>query len=173
MGRVIRQRRECAFRAAATYWPLSVAEKRSPLSGHMRAGSNVIMEEFPMKSRNDERPDGLRRLGAAALGLIALILVSAACAIAKSAPASISTIPRPSGARPFFDASGNTYYLSGQPTAGAAQTQPGGGTCFIPGFHGIPIPAPCPDASVMKVAPSGNQIWGTLFGGPAADPGNA
>jgi hypothetical protein len=87
----------------------------------------------------------------------------------QSAPASISTIPQPSGARPFFDASGNTYYLSGQPTAGAAQTQPGGGACSIPGFGGVPIPAACPDASVMKVDPSGNQIWGTLLGGPTAD----
>ena len=38
----------------------------------------------------------------------------------------ISKIPQPSSARPYFDASGNTYYLSGQPTAGAAQTQYGG-----------------------------------------------
>ena len=120
----------------------------------MRAGSNVMVEEFPR-------------------GLIALILVSAASAIAQSAPASISTIPQPSGARPFFDASGNTYYLSGQPTAGAAQTQPGGGTCSIPGFGGVPIPAPCRDASVMKVDPSGNQTWGTLLGGPTADNGTA
>jgi len=126
-----------------------------------------------MKSCNDERPDGLERLGRGALGLIALILVSAASAIAQSAPASISTIPQPSGARPFFDASGNTYYLPGQPTAGAAQTQPGGGTCSIPDSHGFPIPAPCPDASVMKVDPSGNQTWGTLLGGPTADNGTA
>src|SRR5471030_2985900 len=132
-----------------------------------------MLEEFPMKSCNDERPDGLERLGRGALGLIALILVSAASAIAQSALASISTIPQPSGARPFFDASGNTYYLSGQPTAGAAQTQPGGGTCSIPGFGGVPIPAPCRDASVMKVDPSCNQTWGTLLGGPTADNGTA
>ncbi len=126
-----------------------------------------------MKSYNDERPDGLQRLGDGALGLIAVILVSAATAVAQSAPASISTIPQPTSDRPFFDASGNAYYLSGQPTAGAAQTQHGGGTCSIPGYHGIPIPASCPDASVMKVDPSGNQIWGTLLGGPTADSGTA
>lgn len=45
--------------------------------------------------------------------------------------------------------------------------------CSMPGFHGVPIPAPCPDASVMKVDPSGNQIWGTLLGGPTADHGTA
>ena len=75
----------------------------------------------PLKSCNDERSDGLERLAGGALGLIALILVSAASAVAQSAPASISTIPQPSVGHPVFDASGNTYYLSGQPTAGAAR----------------------------------------------------
>jgi uncharacterized protein (TIGR03437 family) len=127
----------------------------------------------PLKSRNDARPEGSECLGRGAIRLITLILVLAASALAQSAPASISTIPQPSSDRPFFDASGNTYYLSGQPTAGAAQTQPGGGTCSIPGWRGILIPAPCPDASVMKVDPSGNQIWGTLLGGPTADNASA
>jgi uncharacterized protein (TIGR03437 family) len=127
----------------------------------------------PLKSCNDARPDGSECLGGGAIRLIALILGSAASAIAQSAPASISTIPRPNADRPFFDASGNTYYLSGQPTAGAAQTQPGGGTCFSVTPGGIPISAPCPDARVIKVDPSGNQIWGTLLGGPTADIGTA
>ena len=117
------------------------------------------------------------RLGGGAVRLIALILVWGASAIAQPVPASIRTIVQPSSARPFFDAFGNAYYLGGPPTAlatpGAAQTQSGGGTCNIPGFHGIPIPATCPDASVMKVDPSGNQIWGTLLGGPTADSGTA
>ena len=126
-----------------------------------------------MKSSNDERPEGSERLGGGAVRLIALILVSAASAPAQSVPASISTIPQPTSARPFFDASGNTYYLDGQPTAGAAQTQYGGGTCQIPGFHGIPIPGPCADARISKVDPSGNQIWGTLLGGPTADNASA
>ena len=104
---------------------------------------------------------------------IGVILVFAASAVAQSGPASISTIPRPTSDRPFFDSSGNTYYLSGQPTAGAAQTQYGGGTCSIPGFHGVPIPGPCSDAAVMKVDASGNEIWGTLLGGPTADSGTA
>jgi uncharacterized protein (TIGR03437 family) len=126
-----------------------------------------------LKSCNDARPEGSECLGGGAIRLIALILVSAASGFSQSVPASISTIPRPTSDRPFFDASGNTYYLSGQPTAGAAQTQHGGGTCSIPGYHGIPIPAACPDAAVMKVDPSGNQIWGTLLGGPTADTGTA
>jgi uncharacterized protein (TIGR03437 family) len=127
----------------------------------------------PLKSCNDERLEVSDCLGGGAIRLIALILVSAASALAQSAPASISTIQQPSGARPFFDAFGNTYYLGGQPTAGAAQTRPGGGTCSIPGFHGVPISAACSDASVMKVGPSGNQIWGTLLGGPTADTATA
>jgi hypothetical protein len=125
--------------------------------------------EDPLKSLNDARPQGSECLGGGAIRLIALILASAASAVAQSVPASISTIPQPSSARPFFNASENSYYLSGQPTAGAAQTQYGGGTCSIPGFGGVPIPAACPDAAVMKVDPSGNQIWGTLLGGPTAD----
>jgi len=76
-----------------------------------------------MNSCKDQRPEGSKRLGGGAVRLIALILVSAASAVAQSVPASISTIQQPSSAHPFFDASGNTYYLSGQPTAGAAQTQ--------------------------------------------------
>jgi len=123
-----------------------------------------------MKRWNDERRAGAERLGGAAVRLIALILVPAASAIVQSAPASISTIPQPSLGHPVFDASGNTYYLFGQPTAGAAQTQTGGGTCIGgPGLHGGPGVLPCPDASVIKVDPSGNQIWGTLLGGPTAD----
>jgi uncharacterized protein (TIGR03437 family) len=102
-----------------------------------------------------------------------LILVFAASAFAQSVPASISTIQQPNSDHPFFDASGNTYFLGGQPTAGAAQTQPGGGTCFSVTSLGIPISLPCPDARVMKVDLSGNQIWGTLLGGPTADTGSA
>jgi uncharacterized protein (TIGR03437 family) len=108
------------------------------------------------------------------LRLIAVILGFAASAIAQLAPASISTIQQPNSGHPIFDASGNAYYLSGPPTAGAAQTQYGGGTCLIPGLHGVPIiPGPCSDASVMKADPSGNQIWGTLLGGPTADSATA
>ena len=129
--------------------------------------------EDPLKSCNDERPDGAERLGGGAIRLIAVILVSAASAIAQSVPASISTIAQPTSDRPFFDASGNIYYLSGQPTAGAAQTQPGGGTCTSVTPRGVPISLPCPDAAVMKVDPTGNEVWGTRLGGPTADTGTA
>lgn len=131
-----------------------------------------MVVEFSMKSFNDERPDGLERLRGGALGLIAVILVSAASAVAQPVPASIGTILQPSAGHPVFDASGNTYYLSGQPTAGAAQTQSGGGACIGQAGPRIGVVL-CPDASVVKVGPSGNQIWGTLLGGATADKGTA
>lgn len=125
-----------------------------------------------MNSCNDEWPAGSKRLGGGAIRLIALIFVSAAGAIAQSVPASINTIQQPSAGHPVFDASGNTYYLSGSPTAGAAQTQSGGGACIGQAGPRIGVVL-CPDASVIKVGPSGNQIWGTLLGGPTADKGTA
>jgi uncharacterized protein (TIGR03437 family) len=126
----------------------------------------------PLKSCNDARSEGSECLGGGAIRLTALILVSAAAAVAQSVPASISTIQRPSRGHPVFDASGNTYYLSGPPTAGAAQTQSGGGGCIGETLGRIGVVL-CPDASVIKVDPSGNQIWGTLLGGPTADNGTA
>jgi len=127
----------------------------------------------PLKSCNDARLEGSECLGRGAIRLIALILVFAASAVAQSVPASISTIPPPGGDHPIFDASGNAYHFGGQPTAGAAQTQYGGGTCPIPAFHGGLIPGPCSDASVMKVDASGNEVWDTLLGGPTADAATA
>src|SRR5579862_5848869 len=99
----------------------------------MHAGYRGGTVDEPLRSCNETRPDGSECLGGGAIRLIALILVSAASGFSQSVPASISTIPQPTSARPFFDASGNVYYLSGQPTAGAAQTQYGGGTCSAPG----------------------------------------
>ena len=127
-----------------------------------------------MKSCNDKRPDASGLLGGGAVRLIALIVLFAASALAQLAPGNISTIQQPFVGHAVFDASGNTYYLSGQPTPGAAQTQSGGGLCIGgPGFHGGPGVEACPDASVIKVDPSGNQSWGTLLGGPTADNGTA
>jgi uncharacterized protein (TIGR03437 family) len=125
-----------------------------------------------MKSCSDAWPDGSERLGGGALGLIALIFVSAASGFSQSVPGIISTIQQPTAGHAVFDASGNAYYLSGQPTAGAAQTQPGGGTCIGEAGGRIGV-VPCSDAVVIKVAPSGNQIWGTLLGGPGNDKGTA
>lgn len=125
-----------------------------------------------MNSRNDERRAGSERLADGALRLTALIVAFAASAVAQSVPASISTIPQPSLGHPVFDASGNTYYLSGPATAGAAQTKGGGGTCIGQAGGRVGV-VPCPAASVIKVDPSGKQIWGTLLGGPGPDKATA
>jgi len=127
-----------------------------------------------VKSYNDNRRGGLQRPRGGAVGLIVL-LMDAASGLSQSVPASISTIQQPIAGHAVFDASGNTFYLSGPPTAGAAQTQPGGGLCIgVPGsFQSRPGVVACPDASVIKVDPSGNQIWGTLLGGATADNGTA
>ena len=69
-----------------------------------------------------------------------------------------------------FDAAGNTYYLAGAPTPGAAQNiqPPAGGVCLgFAGLHG-PSPVPCPYAMVSKFDPSGAEVWGAELGGPAA-----
>lgn len=122
------------------------------------------------KSCIDERPDVV---ACGAIRLLALILAFAGSAVAQPVPASLSTIKQPSSGHAVFDVSRNTYYFGGRPTTGAAQTQPGGGTCYLATGTIGSVPVPCPDVSVIKVDPSGNQIWGTLLGGPTADSGTA
>ena len=126
-----------------------------------------------MKSSNNQQTAGSECLRRGALRLAALAFVFGASEGSQSVPASINTIPQPHSDRPFFDASGNTYFLYGPPTAGAAQTQPGGGTCLGATNRGIAISLPCPDAALSKFDTSGNQVWGTLLGGPTADIGTA
>ena len=67
----------------------------------------------PLKSCHDARPEGSECLGGGAIRLIALILMSAAGGFSQSVAGSISTIQQPIAGHPVFDASGNTYYLSG------------------------------------------------------------
>ena len=69
----------------------------------MRARSSVIVEELPLKSRRDGRPEGPKRLGGGAVRLAALIPASAATAGAQPVPTSISTIQQPSAGHPAFD----------------------------------------------------------------------
>jgi uncharacterized protein (TIGR03437 family) len=73
------------------------------------------------------------------------------------------------GTPPVIDSAGNVYvvnhYVPGsdqvQITPGAAQTQPGGGTCVIgPATNG-----PCQSAYIGKMDANGNVIFGTLLGG--------
>jgi hypothetical protein len=106
----------------------------------------------------------------------------------RAQPASITNTP-PAFYAPIIpatsDAAGNVYYIATNPnnpsylplTPGAAQTQYGGGTCYLPradAFGRIEnFPIPCTDAWVAKVDASGNLVFGTLLGGPTNDYGTA
>jgi uncharacterized protein (TIGR03437 family) len=71
------------------------------------------------------------------------------------------------------DSAGNLYFRSSGPTtAGAIQTQTGGGQCLVSNgfFDSL---NPCPDAYVGKLDPSGNLVFGTFLGGNLADTANA
>ena len=114
-------------------------------------------------------------IGSESRGRAAIRLIVGAIALiggmaAQSIPATINTISQTTYGQAVFDAAGNAYYLFGPVTTGAAQTQSGGGTCFA-GI--IPIQEACPDAAVVKFDPSGNEVFGTLLGGPATDSGTA
>ena len=74
-----------------------------------------------------------------------------------------------------IDAAGNVYSTGGVGggaaqlvTAGAAQTQPGGGSCLA--VFGT---QPCYDAYVVKADASGKLVFGTLLGGSTVDIGTA
>lgn len=105
---------------------------------------------------------------------MALALATASMLSGQSAGVSTTSIPVYGQA--VFDASGNQYYLNGPITPGSAQPQSGGGTCTVgsPGFLGPGfLQETCPDAQIVKLDPSGNPIFGTYLGGPAADYGKA
>ena len=57
-------------------------------------------------------------------------------------------------------------------TAGAAQTQPGGGTCYVISPPGA-FPAPCYNAYIAKTDPSGNTVFATYLGGASNSGGQA
>jgi uncharacterized protein (TIGR03437 family) len=86
----------------------------------------------------------------------------------------MTTINQPASGQAVFDDSGNVYYLNNGPiTPGAAQTQPGSGSCTVEVFPVGPVPGPCPAAAIVKVDPMGNVVYGTLLGGQTADSGSA
>lgn len=69
---------------------------------------------------------------------------------------------------------GNTTSATFPATAGAFQTQPGGGICnpfapgLPPGFTGV-----CSDAFVVKLDSTGAVVWATYLGGNGQDSGQA
>ena len=108
--------------------------------------------------------------------------------VLRSQPASITNTP-PAFYLPVVparaDASGNVFYFGtahgqgndGPVTQGAAQTQNGGGTCYLAGYGQTGstgnFPIPCTDAWVAKVDGSGVLVFGTLLGGPTNDTATA
>jgi uncharacterized protein (TIGR03437 family) len=72
-----------------------------------------------------------------------------------------------------LDSSGNVFVTGpGQsPTAGAAQTEPGGGTCTS--ISRFPIIGPCSDAQITKFDGTGKLVFSTLLGGNTADSATA
>jgi len=71
-----------------------------------------------------------------------------------------------------MDAAGNLFFAGAgaiTPTPGAAQVQPGGGTCPISTPFGGMIQARCLDAYIEKLDATGNVVFATLLGGPTND----
>jgi uncharacterized protein (TIGR03437 family) len=131
------------------------------------------MAEDPLKSARNAWLGGSNGRGGGAIRLISAMAAFAGAAAAQLVPASITTINQPGYGQVVFDTARNVYSFGGTATAGAAQTQVGGGVCYVAtGFIGL-VPEPCPDVQIVKVDPSGNEIWGTLLGGPTADTGTA
>jgi hypothetical protein len=86
----------------------------------------------------------------------------------------LTTHPLPGYGPTTIATDGSVYFTgSGTVTPGAAQTQPGGGTCYLEAFPIGLIPQSCSDAYVGKVDSAGNTVWGTLLGGSTADLGTA
>jgi hypothetical protein len=107
--------------------------------------------------------------------LLAVTLLTGGLAGSPPAqPGSITSINESVYGPGIFDAAGNMYtFQSGPVTAGAAQTQNGGGTCVLPGNGFFGVFGPCSDAYVNKIDASGNLVWGAYLGGPTADQSTA
>ena len=117
----------------------------------------------------------MKLMGSVSSSLLPLaVILVAASLYAQTSAGSIATQPIPVFGASVIDPAGNVYSIGfGPVTPGAAQTQPGGGTCyFATGYIGS-IPTPCSDAYVGKVDAAGNMIFGTLLGGSTADSAKA
>jgi uncharacterized protein (TIGR03437 family) len=109
---------------------------------------------------------------------LALVLFLAPGLLAQPSAGSITTHGLPfSASSTFIDAAGNVYATGSSNgngvTPGAAQTQPGGGTCLRSLGMGPEVPVPCPDAYIAKADANGNLVFGTLLGGDTSDAGTA
>jgi hypothetical protein len=114
------------------------------------------------------RLESYRRTGVAR-ALHAILLT---CLAAKSSIGQITTRQLPIAGLNTIDAAGDLFFAGAggiTPTPGAAQVQPGGGTCPISVPFGGMIGAPCVDAYIEKVDATGHIVFATLLGGPTND----
>ena len=92
---------------------------------------------------------------------------------AQPSAGSVATHTLPIYGPSAIDAAGNVYSFSyagpGPVTPGAAQTQPGGGTCGFTGPGPGITSGPCTDVYLGKVDATGRLVYGTYLGGPALD----
>ena len=107
---------------------------------------------------------------------VAVLLTTHAGRCAGAVP-SLSVVNLPtSGTAMAADTQGNIFLTGiavGLPvTSGAAQGQPGGGTCFLLVNNTIGVPVPCTDAFAAKVvAGTGALVYATYLGGDMEDAG--
>src|SRR2546429_6623694 len=112
------------------------------------------------------------------LAIEAVLLILGAEQLLCAPSSTVSTVNlRFSGSVAVTDAEGNIYMAGAaladlQVTRGAAQTQPGGGTCMVSASLIGLVPEPCPDAYGSKVRVSGSTssvVFATYLGGDPAD----
>ena len=132
----------------------------------MRAGSDVTAEELPVKSGRKQWLDELERLGGGALGLISLMLGSAAGALAFAEtnpqfPAGVHPIQRIDQQFPWLspgplamDAKGN-FFIGGTTTTRPPNVRILGGQ---PGVQ---------DIVLIKLDPAGQLVFAVLIGASA------
>ncbi len=107
-----------------------------------------------------------------AMRATAILFLLVPCAIAANQPTFSYTVPANTTVTAMaVDAAGNTYLtgtttsLTFPATPGALQTQFSGGVCFEIFSPGGPGTAPCKDAFVTKLDPTGNVLFATYLGG--------
>lgn len=101
------------------------------------------------------------------------VVAACFCALnlgAQPSAGSIATRTLPTYGPSVVDPAGNVYSFpyggAGPVTSGAAQTQPGGGTCGFTGPGPGITSGPCNDVYLGKVDPAGRLVYGTYLGGP-------
>ncbi len=116
------------------------------------------------------------------LAVAGVILYIATAPLAEAQPAAGSIVTHQfmdfqAAAPTAVDGAGNLYSTTGlmppaPTTPGAAQPQPGGGTCTLITPPSV-FPAPCYNAYIAKTGPTGNTVFATFLGGASNAIGSA